>query len=129
MSAPPRQVTKEEFYAKMKELALLKKDALKPLTPQQWQLVERKRRKSPTLDAAASPPKRPAAALAQRHADGECELDRDGECELDRVMRELEAEERAARPAPAAAAKPDKSNPAWRRIAREEAARRTARSS
>ena len=69
--------------------------------------------KSPTLDAAASPAKRLAAAPAQRRADGE-------ESELARLMRES-----AAPPVPAAA-KPDKSNPAWRRIAREEAMRRKA---
>ena len=106
-----------------RELALLKQDACKPLTPQQWQLVEKKRRKSsPTPDAAASPAKRPAAASTQRCADGE-------ESELARCMREAQAACVQA-PAPAAAAgKPDKRNPAWRRIAREEAARRQARSS
>ena len=52
-----------------RELVLLKKDARKPLTPQQWSVVEKRRRKSPTLDAPTSPAKRLAAAPAQRRAD------------------------------------------------------------
>ena len=56
-----------------RELALLKQDARKPITRQQWQLVEGKRRRkpSPTLDAATSPAKRLAAAPVQRRADGD----------------------------------------------------------